>query len=149
MFNFNIYLTKFITLLFIVVFYWRVICIFDRKMKAHKLDLKYPICPIRNILSRFSDKWSLLLLAVLYTGKTMRYGQIKNELPDISQKMLTNTLKNLVKYNLIKRKAYAEIPPRVEYSLTETGISLIPSIQMMITWAENHFEEVLKNNKNH
>lgn len=149
MFNFNIYLT--INYYFIIYSCTLLesICIFDRKMKAHKLDLKYPICPIRNILSRFSDKWSLLLLAVLYTGKTMRYGEIKNELPDISQKMLTNTLKNLEKYNLIKRKAYAEIPPRVEYSLTETGISLMPSIQMMITWAENHFEEVLKNNKNH
>jgi DNA-binding HxlR family transcriptional regulator len=113
-------------------------------MKANKLDLKYPICPIRNILSRFSDKWSLLILVVLYSGKTMRYGEIKKALPDISQKMLTNTLKNLEKYHLIMRKAYAEIPPRVEYSLTETGNSLIPSIQMIITWAENHWEEVVK-----
>ncbi|CVK16956.1 transcriptional regulator, HxlR family [Apibacter mensalis] len=119
-------------------------CIFDGKIKTHKLDLKYPICPIRNILSRFSDKWSLLILAVLYTGKTMRYGEIKKSLPDISQKILTSSLKNLEKYHLIKRKAYAEIPPRVEYSLTETGNSLIPSIQMLITWAENHFEEILR-----
>lgn len=63
----------------------------------------------------------------------MRYGEIKKSLPDISQKILTSSLKNLEKYYLIKRKVYAEIPPRVEYSLTETGNSLIPSIQMLIT----------------
>ncbi len=108
------------------------------------LDLKYPTCPIRNVLSRFSDKWSLLVLCILFPDKTMRYGEIKNTIPDISQKMLTNTLKNLEEYHLIKREAYAEIPPRVEYSITETGKSLMPAIQIMINWAQEHFEEITK-----
>lgn len=106
------------------------------------LDLKYPTCPFRNVLSRFSDKWSLLILYILSPDKIMRYGEIKNVIPDISQKMLTNTLKNLEECHLIKRDAYAEIPPRVEYSLTETGKKLMPTIQIMIDWAQEHFEEV-------
>jgi DNA-binding HxlR family transcriptional regulator len=109
-----------------------------------ELDLQYPTCPIRNIFSRFSDKWSLLVLFVLFPDKIMRYGEIKNAIPDISQKMLTNTLKNLEEYHLIKREAYAEIPPRVEYSITETGKSLMPAVQIMIDWAQEHFDEVIK-----
>jgi len=109
-----------------------------------ELDLHYPTCPVRNVLSRFSDKWSLLTLSVLFSGKTMRYGEIKGAIPDISQKMLTNTLKNLEEFHLITRKAYAEIPPRVEYSITEMGNSLIPAVEMMINWAQEHFEEVTK-----
>ncbi len=109
-----------------------------------ELDLQYPACPIRNVLSRFSDKWSLLILCTLFPDKIMRYGEIKNAVPDISQKMLTNTLKNLEEYHLIKRVAYAEIPPRVEYSMTEMGKSLMPAVQIMIGWAQEHFEEVTK-----
>lgn len=74
----------------------------------------------------------------------MRYGEIKVAIPDISQKMLTNTLKNLEEFHLISRRIYAEIPARVEYSISETGKSLIPAVQMMIEWAQKHFEEVLK-----
>lgn len=110
-----------------------------------KLDLKYPSCPIRNILSRFSDKWSLLILCVLYSKK-MRYSEIRKMIPDISQKMLTNTLKKLEEYQLVKREAYAEIPPRVEYSITDMGISLMPAIQMLIDWAEENFEKIVKAN---
>lgn len=109
-----------------------------------EIDLQYPTCPIRNVLSRFSDKWSLLILSVLYPDKTLRYGEIKNAIPDISQKMLTNTLKNLEEYHLIQREAYAEIPPRVEYSMTETGKSLMPAVQIMIKWAQEHFEGITK-----
>lgn len=108
-----------------------------------ELDLQYPTCPIRNVLSRFSDKWSLLVLCTL-SDKTMRYGEIKKAIPDISQKMLTNALKNLEEYHLIKRKAYAEIPPRVEYSITDMGKSLMPAVQIMINWAQEHFDEITK-----
>lgn len=107
------------------------------------LDLQYPTCPVRNILSRFSDKWSLLVLCSLFPDKTMRYGEIKKSIPDISQKMLTNTLKSLEKHHLIKREAYAEIPPRVEYTMTGMGKSLMPALQVMIDWAQEHFEEVI------
>ena len=74
----------------------------------------------------------------------MRYTELKNSVPDISQKMLTTTLKQLEKDHLLTRKAYAEIPPRVEYSLTELGLSLMPIIGNMIDWAQVHFDEVTK-----
>ncbi|MGM5631145.1 helix-turn-helix domain-containing protein [Apibacter raozihei] len=106
------------------------------------LNLEYPTCPVRNVLSRFSDKWSLLVLSVLSSESKLRYGEINKKIPDISQKMLTHTLKNLEEYNLVNRKSYPEIPPKVEYSLTETGKSLLPAIQMLIDWASTHFNEV-------
>jgi DNA-binding HxlR family transcriptional regulator len=109
-----------------------------------ELDLQFPTCPIRNVLGRFADKWSLLILCNLHTNGKMRYTEIRKAMPDISQKMLTCTLKQLQNDNLLKRKAYAEIPPRVEYSLTEIGASLMPIIGKMIEWGQEHFEDVTK-----
>ena len=109
-----------------------------------ELDLQFPTCPIRNVLGRFADKWSLLILCNLQTQGKMRYTEIKKAIPDISQKMLTSSLKHLEKEHLLKRKAYAEIPPRVEYSLTELGLSLMPIIGQMIEWAQMHFDEVTR-----
>ena len=109
-----------------------------------ELDLQYPTCPIRNILDRISDKWSLLVLCSLEVKNDMRYKELMAAIPDISHKMLTNTLKHLEEDHLVTRKAYAEIPPRVEYSLTAMGKSLMPTIQQMIDWAQQHFEEVTK-----
>jgi len=109
-----------------------------------ELDLRYPTCPIRNILSRMSDKWSLLILRSLQKNGTMRYKELLAAIPDISQKMLSSTLKRLEEDHLITRKMYAEIPPRVEYKLTETAKDLMPALQMMIDWAQVHFEEITK-----
>lgn len=128
---------------------FRVLCIYlqskkitDKIMK--QLDLKYPTCPIRNVLERFSDKWSLLVLCSLHVNTKMRYKDLIIAIPDISHKMLTSTLKHLEEDHLILREAYAEIPPRVEYSLTEMGKSLMPTIQQMIDWAQQHFEKLTK-----
>ena len=74
----------------------------------------------------------------------MRYKELSAAIPDISHKMLTSTLKHLEADHFIVRKAYAEIPPRVEYSLIKTGNSLMPIIGSMIEWAQHHFEEVTK-----
>jgi DNA-binding HxlR family transcriptional regulator len=109
-----------------------------------QLDLQYPTCPIRNVLERINGKWSLLVLCSLGITEKMRYKELVTAIPDISHKMLTNTLKHLEEDHLIIRKAYAEIPPRVEYSLTETGKTLMPIIQQMIDWAQTHFDEVTK-----
>ena len=109
-----------------------------------ELDLNYPTCPIRNILDRISDKWSLLVLCSLGAKDNMRYKELRAAIPDISHKMLTSTLKRLEEDRLVIRKAYAEIPPRVEYSLSKTGSTLMPTIQMMIDWAETHFDEITK-----
>jgi DNA-binding HxlR family transcriptional regulator len=109
-----------------------------------ELDLNFPTCPIRNVLSRFSDKWSLLIMVLLEANSKMRYKDLMKNIPDISHKMLTNSLKKLERDHLLTRMAYAEIPPRVEYSLTEMGKSIMPAIQMMIEWSQLHFEEITK-----
>lgn len=109
-----------------------------------ELDLRYPSCPIRNVLSRFSDKWSLLILATLQGKEKLRYKELLNAIPDISQKMLSSTLKQLEADHFLIRQAYAEIPPRVEYSLTEMAKSLMPVINTLIDWSLVHFEEVTK-----
>jgi DNA-binding HxlR family transcriptional regulator len=107
-----------------------------------ELNLQYPTCPIRNILSRISDKWSLLILRTLQKNDILRYKDLLTAIPDISQKMLSSTLKRLEEDHLINRKMYPEIPPRVEYSLTEIGKELMPALQMLIDWAQTHFEEI-------
>lgn len=74
----------------------------------------------------------------------MRYKDLNNAIPDISQKMLSSTLKRLEEDKLINRKMYREIPPRVEYSLTKTGKDLMPAMGMMINWALEHFDDITK-----
>lgn len=107
-------------------------------------DPLYPTCPIRNVLNRISDKWSLLILRSLEKKGVLRYKELLASIPDISQKMLSCTLRRLEEDHLISRKVYAEIPPRVEYTLTEMGKGLMPAVQMMIDWAQAHFEEITR-----
>ncbi|MFV0346291.1 MAG: winged helix-turn-helix transcriptional regulator [Bacteroidales bacterium] len=107
-----------------------------------ELDPQNPKCPIRNILNRLNDKWSLLILLTLNENGVMRYKALNVAIPDISQKMLASSLKRLEADKLINRKMYSEIPPRVEYSLTEIGKDFIPSINPMIEWALKHFDEI-------
>lgn len=106
---------------------------------------EYMACPIRQVISKFGDKWSLLVLYTLHSSPTgvLRFSEIKNQMTDCSQKMLSATLKNLEQIHLINRKVYPVVPPRVEYSLTETGKSLMPTISSLIEWALNHFNEVV------
>jgi len=114
------------------------------------IDPNYPDCPIRNILSRISDRWSMLILYIL-AGKAepMRYSDIHGAIPDISQKMLTVALRHLEADGLVKREAYAEIPPRVEYSITERGKSLMPHINSLIEWALSNLAAILNDRKNY
>mgnify|MGYP000006170939 FL=1 len=103
----------------------------------------YPSCPIRNILARICDKWSLLLIYTLKERECMRFNALQREIPDISQKMLTVTLRTLEEDGLIDRKIYAEVPPRVEYSLTARGRSLLPVINELIGWAIDNMNPIL------
>ena len=97
-------------------------------------------CPIRNIISRFTGKWSMLVLCVLYENEATRLNSIGRALPDISPKVLTETLKNLEAGELVHREIYAEVPPKVEYSLTDKGKSLMPHIHSLIGWALNNYQ---------
>ena len=92
-------------------------------------------CPIRDVLSRLGDKWSMLVLITLHTNGTMRFSDIHKTIADVSQRMLTVTLRTLESDGLVKRKVYAEVPPRVEYCLTERGLSLIPHLEGLVNWA--------------
>jgi DNA-binding HxlR family transcriptional regulator len=100
-------------------------------------------CPIRDVLDRIGDKWSILIIWNLNEGGITRFNELHRKIPDISQKMLTATLRILEKDGLLTRKIYPEIPPRVEYCLTETGISLIPHIQALIDWALQNKETIM------
>ena len=112
-----------------------------------KTDVNYalfPQCPIRNVLSRIGDKWSMLVLFTLERHGTMRFNGLKLYIPDISKKMLSTALKVLEADGLVSRQVYAEVPPRVEYSLTERGLSLIPLLNSLIDWAAENMENILK-----
>lgn len=108
----------------------------------------YPDCPIRNILARISDKWSILVLFTLNQSALMRFNALQKNIPDISQKMLTVTLRTLEEDGFVKRQVYAEVPPRVEYSLTDRAISLLPHINSLITWAKDNMNAILVDREN-
>ena len=106
---------------------------------------EYLACPIRQVISRFGDKWSLLVLYTINESENgvMRFNELRRFMTDCSQKMLSQTLKNLEQSHLIHREVYPEVPPRVEYTLTELGKSLMPSIQSLLEWSVRHFNEVV------
>lgn len=92
-------------------------------------------CPIRNVISRFSGKWAILIICILAENQKTRFNQIGRAIPDISPKVLTSNLKVLEEDGLITREVFPEIPPRVEYALTEKGKTLVPILHDLIYWA--------------
>lgn len=109
----------------------------------------YPDCPIRNILARISDKWSLLVMHQLISSGTLRFNALQRSLPDVSQKMLTNTLRNLEADGMLTRTVYAEVPPRVEYTLTDRGRSVWPHIDNLVRWAKENMTAILADRVRH
>lgn len=101
------------------------------------------ICPIRNVVARFGDKWSLLVLHIINLEEKIRFNELGRKIPDISTRVLSNTLKTLEADGLIDRKVYAQVPPKVEYSLTDTGKSLMPLIAQLAEWAQVNMKKVL------
>ena len=98
-------------------------------------------CPVEATLSLMSDKWKVLILRDLLTG-TKRFGELKKSIGSISQKVLTSNLRAMEDDGLLEREVFAEVPPRVEYTLTERGMSLAPVIDAMRTWGEEHMAEL-------
>jgi DNA-binding HxlR family transcriptional regulator len=99
---------------------------------------------IREVLDRIGDKWTVLIISTL-GGGPLRYSELQASIPGISQRMLTQTLKNLERDGLITRTAYAEVPPRVEYELTDLGRSLMNAVMAMAGWAATHHSEIASN----
>ena len=100
-------------------------------------------CPIRNVLSRLGDKWSLLVLVSLDINGTTRFNEIQKSIGDISQRMLSVTLRSLEADGLVTRKVYPEIPPRVEYSLTKSGKNLMPHLLNLVGWAKKNIHSIV------
>lgn len=128
------------------VSYFKVTNIEDQLVMAEK-DLKnFSViegCPVRNVLDRVGDKWSILVISILGERGTLRFNQLNAEIGNISQKMLTVTLKTLEADGLILRKMYPQIPPRVEYTLTDLGESLLPAIAHLTGWAVEHMPAIM------
>ena len=100
-------------------------------------------CPVRDVLCRLGDKWSMLVLLTLAARGVMRVRELHRPLRELSDPMLTVTLRMLETDGIIRREVYAEVPPRVEYSLTERGGSLLPHIFGLVEWAEANKEAIL------
>lgn len=99
-------------------------------------------CPVRNVLDRIGDKWSILILLLLFEEEKLRFNEIHKAIKTISQKMLTVTLKSLEGDGLISREFFVQIPPKVEYSLTDRGKSLIPHLQGLVSWADQNLDAI-------
>ena len=96
-----------------------------------------PACPVETVLTLISDKWKVLILRDLMPG-TKRFGELKKSIGHVTQKVLTAQLRQMEASGLVSRKVYAEVPPRVEYTLTDLGYSLKPILDAMWTWGEGY-----------
>jgi DNA-binding HxlR family transcriptional regulator len=99
---------------------------------------------VRQVLERVGDKWSLLVIATLEAGP-LRYTDLQRDVPGISQRMLTLTVRQLQRDGLLTRTAYAEVPPRVEYALTPLGRSLLEIVTSLIGWVSEHYDVIRQN----
>lgn len=115
---------------------------YDSMGKILKLYSNLENCPVRTVLDRIGDKWSMLVILILGEEDRMRFNELQKSMMDISQKMLTVTLRKLEADGLIERKIFPEIPPRVEYNLTERGKSLLPHIHGLSSWAKANIEGI-------
>lgn len=106
-------------------------------MNKQKIIKELPACPVETTLTLIGDKWKVLILRDLISG-TRRFGELKKSIGSVSQKVLTAKLRDMEESGLVNRKVYAEVPPRVEYSLTETGKSLEPILDAMKNWGEDY-----------
>jgi DNA-binding HxlR family transcriptional regulator len=120
--------------------------------KAGKRGSCKEICPVRDVLNYIGDKWSMLIILELGNNSPLRFGELKNAIVGISQKMLTITLRQLEHDGFIDRVYFMEVPPRVEYSITPLGKSLMKALDDLVRWAEDNTQTILtarkKSNRN-
>ena len=95
-------------------------------------------CPIRHLLAHITSKWAILLMMILGEAGTLRYSELQKIIPDISPKVLSSTLKTLAAYGLVERTIYPTVPPKVEYTITAEGRSLVVILADLTRWASNH-----------
>lgn len=112
-------------------------------MNKQKTMKSLPVCPVETTISLIGDKWKVLIIRDLLTG-TKRFGELKRSIGKVSQKVLTTQLRALEDDGLVVRQVYAEVPPRVEYSLTQLGKSLQPILDAMQVWGEDYKAYLVK-----
>lgn len=106
-------------------------------------DVLFPDCPVRNVLSRMMDKWTLLVLYTLEHNGTLRFNDIRRAIPDVSQKSLTVTLKSMEADGLVTRKVTPDVPVKVEYSLTQRALSVMPILDELLSWSLENFSGII------
>ena len=116
----------------------------DMRKSSSAPSVMEPQCPSRLVLDRIADKWTALVIQILARG-TMRYAALQREIGGISQKMLTQTLRSLERDGLVQRKVHPVVPPKVEYSLTRLGRTLIEPLHTLCRWSEKHLPELQAN----
>lgn len=117
--------------------------------KKEQLNSIIEICPVRNVIARFGNKWALLVILILSENDSIRYNELCRKIPDISSRVLASTLRALEADGLVNRQFFQEVPPRVEYSLTETGKSLVPIINQLTKWAQKNMKTIIEHRNEH
>lgn len=105
------------------------------------------MCPVRNVIARFGNKWALLTVLIIGEQGVIRFNELSRLIPDVSSRVLSSTLRTLEADGFIDRKVYAVVPPKVEYSLTSLGKSLLPLIQQLTEWAQTNMKTVMAHRK--
>ena len=105
------------------------------------------ICPVRNVIARFGNKWALLTLLIIGEHDVVRFNELNRLIPDVSSRVLSSTLRTLEADGLIDRKVYAVVPPKVENRLTGIGKSLLPLIRQLTEWAQTNMKKVTNHRK--
>ncbi|WP_085536068.1 winged helix-turn-helix transcriptional regulator [Massilibacteroides vaginae] len=116
------------------------------KKKEEKSSI-IEICPVRNVISRFGNKWAFLVILILNENKVIRFNELCRQIPDVSSRVLSGTLRMLEADGLISRKIYPVVPPKVEYRLTEVGLSLVPFIIQLTEWAQTNMKRIVTHRK--
>lgn len=104
-------------------------------------------CPVRNVIARFGNKWAFLVMLTIDEHKVIRFNELCRAIPDVSSRVLSGTLRTLEADGLISRKSYPVVPPKVEYRLTEIGLSLIPHIIQLTEWAQTNMKKIVSHRK--
>lgn len=116
-------------------------------LKKEEKNSIIEICPVRNVVSRFGNKWALLVVFVLSEHEAVRFNELCRLIPDVSSRVLSGTLRTLEADGLVKRKVYPVVPPKVEYRLTDIGHSLVPFIVQLTEWAQTNMRTIVKHRK--
>jgi DNA-binding HxlR family transcriptional regulator len=110
-------------------------------LEPDSMSQKQYMCPVEVLIDVVGGKWKMPILALLFQG-TKRYGELRQQIPNVTERMLTMQLRELEQSGIVQRKVYAEVPPKVEYSLTNLGLSLEPVLQVMLSWSEKYLSVI-------